>query len=61
MLSLQPTGRYHSIDWEKPKAMRQQHSFVCPVLPQMVCLGLDNQGRSAYFGVDLVKPLSLPQ
>ena len=42
----------------KPKA---RHSFICPFSPQMVCLGFDSRGRSAHFGVNLVKPPSLPQ
>jgi hypothetical protein len=35
--------------------MRQRHSSVCPVSPQMVCPGCVAQGRSAHFGVDLVE------
>ena len=53
--------RYPSTDWEKPKAMRQRHSFVCSVFPRTVCLRLDGQGRSAHFGVNLVEPPGLPQ
>jgi len=41
--------------------MRQQHSFVCPISPQTVCLGLDDRGRSAHFEVNLIEPPSLPQ
>ena len=51
-----PTGRYHSTDSGKPKAMHQRHSFACPVSPRQVCHGHGGRERSAHPGADLFEP-----
>ncbi len=51
-----PTGRYHSTDSGRLKAMRQRHSFACPVSPRQVCPGRGGRERSAHTGADPFEP-----